>query len=755
MTRGPANRNWAEPRRFALLLAALVFIPFWDVLLGFDTWVIRDFALFSMPTANFQKECFWRGEWPLWDPYSLCGVPFLAQFNTLCVYPGALLYLLLPLTWALPAFCLLHVFWGGLGMYLLARRWTGSQAGAALAGVMFSFNGLSMSILMWPSHIATYSWIPWVIFLAQRGRQEGGRPLVLAALAGGMQVLGGGPETIAFTWVMAGIGVVLDCCQARGILWRSIWRFGLMGWLALMLAAAQLLPTIDFAMHSHRDAHFGRSDWSMPLWGWANLLVPMFQMIPMQSVVAQPDQYWTSSYYLGIGGIFLIGLALWQGRKNGLVRILSGMFFGSLILALGYNGYVFRWLQAALPILGMFQFPIKFVLLTSTVAPLLAAFGLAFCERDAVPKTWRGRWIWAAVLLSLIAFIIWAAWRWQMDYANWRQSLACGLERAGFLIAGVAVLYLFVRRVEWRWWSIVPLVALAWCDVLTHEPWQNPTVDPSLYQVGFGVLDAKFNIAPELSQSRLMMSPFSADHLYHQPDPDVKTNFLLDRAVFLADCNLLDDIPKVDGFFSLNIRESDKILWLLETRTGRKLDNLEDLLSVSQTIAPGKLFDWMLRTNYIPIASVGKSPVFAGPTNTFDAIDKDTADFHSVIYLPLEAKAVVKAVAEPRARIVSKDFKTSMETMEIDTPAPAIAGLTGCFYHNWEAAVDGKPVPIWRANYAFQAVEVPAGRHRLVLQYKDKAFRAGLVVSALALMACVAGWLAANRGRNASPRPPG
>ena len=36
-----ANRNWAAPSRFALLLGAMIAIPFWDVLLGFKTFVVR------------------------------------------------------------------------------------------------------------------------------------------------------------------------------------------------------------------------------------------------------------------------------------------------------------------------------------------------------------------------------------------------------------------------------------------------------------------------------------------------------------------------------------------------------------------------------------------------------------------------------------------------------------------------------------------------------------------------------------------
>ena len=68
---------------------------------------------------------------------------------------ASLIYLLLPLAWALPFFCLLHLFLDGLGMYFLAARWSGSRLGGALAGTIFAFNGLSLNFLMWPSHIAT------------------------------------------------------------------------------------------------------------------------------------------------------------------------------------------------------------------------------------------------------------------------------------------------------------------------------------------------------------------------------------------------------------------------------------------------------------------------------------------------------------------------------------------------------------------------------------------------------------------------
>ena len=158
-----AADEWLTAGRFALLLGLLIFATFPGVLLGSATFIIRDYGMFSYPVAFFHRECFWRGELPLWDPLSHCGVPFLAQWNTLTLYPLSLIYLLLPLTWSLSFFCLAHLFWGGMGMYFLAHRWTGHRLAAGLAGVIFAFNGLTLNFLMWPSHEATFAWLPWVI----------------------------------------------------------------------------------------------------------------------------------------------------------------------------------------------------------------------------------------------------------------------------------------------------------------------------------------------------------------------------------------------------------------------------------------------------------------------------------------------------------------------------------------------------------------------------------------------------------------
>jgi uncharacterized membrane protein YfhO len=64
------------------------------------------------------------------------------------------------------------------------------------------------------------------------------------------------------------------------------------------------------------------------------------------------------------------------------------------------------------------------------------------------------------------------------------------------------------------------------------------------------------------------------------------------------------------------------------------------------------------------------------------------------------------------------------------------------FYHPWRAYVDGARVPLWRANYAFQALEVPVGQHEVNLVYRDRNFHYGLVLSLASLFICGALWFA-------------
>src|SRR5436190_9345797 len=137
---------WAqvfEFRGFFLLLCTLLAVRYYDLLLGARTLALKDFGIFSYPQFHYLRESLWRGEMPLWNPLSHCGVPFLAQWTTMCLYPGTLAFVLLPMPLSLNWFIVLHLLLAGVGMYRLARHWTDNGFAASAAGLGYVFTGFT------------------------------------------------------------------------------------------------------------------------------------------------------------------------------------------------------------------------------------------------------------------------------------------------------------------------------------------------------------------------------------------------------------------------------------------------------------------------------------------------------------------------------------------------------------------------------------------------------------------------------------
>jgi uncharacterized membrane protein YfhO len=91
--------------------------------------------------------------------------------------------------------------------------------------------------------------------------------------------------------------------------------------------------------------------------------------------------------------------------------------------------------------------------------------------------------------------------------------------------------------------------------------------------------------------------------------------------------------------------------------------------------------------------------------------------------------------------------------VEVDTQADGrrLLVLTDLFYPGWRADVDGREVPIQRANFAFRAVSVPAGTHTVRFRFVPDSVRIGGLISAIALTLAVAAaaWPAGRRAARA------
>jgi hypothetical protein len=640
---------------------------------------------------------------------------------------------------------------------------------------------------MWPSHIATLSWMPWVVLAVELAWREGGRKIILAAFAGALQMLAGGPEIIFLTWILLLALWIQQFVKGESSRIAMFWRLPLVVALVIALAAVQLLPFLDLAAHSQRSAGYADTRWSMPGWGWANFLVPMaFGRTWTEGVFFQNGQYWTSSYYLGIGALWLALLAVWTVRDRR-VWLLGALAMVALIFALGENTFVYSALRKIIPLLSLMTYPIKYIIFVAFSAPLLAAFALAQfyslsstkggegrgekadCSKTQIPspppspgfgatsqpsprfggareKTFSPQHFQTsrllaigAILLTLIAGILFWAWRFPFLTDDVHTILLNGSSRAAFLILTGVLLFALTRKHTPALRRIAPLVLIftAWLDVYTHEPAQNPAVPPTVYELNLTRARLAMQPQPALGESRAMVTPTAAMDFIHFALSDPKNNYLAKRLGYCANCNLLDAVPKVDGFFSLVPRESDGLISLLYGATNANFPRLNDFMGVSQITAPDEFFHWQPRRTFLPLVTAGQKPVFLDDPGTLRALTQPDFDGDKMVYLPSEAKSLVTVTNQTAARVLSSQFKTQRVDIEVEAAEPSLVVVAQTYYHNWRVYVDDQPAHLLRANYAFQALQVPAGRHQVRLVYEDRVFLFGAAVSVCMVVNCL------------------
>jgi hypothetical protein len=133
-----------------------------------------------------------------------------------------------------------------------------------------------------------------------------------------------------------------------------------------------------------------------------------------------------------------------------------------------------------------------------------------------------------------------------------------------------------------------------------------------------------------------------------------------------------------------------------------------------------------------------------GPVNEMKALDnfdpKDTAimdnSFKPIIgsFTPADSNASIKQVA----------FDNMEIKYESNSNAANLAVFSEIYYKDWNAYIDGKQVPIAKANYVLRALVVPAGKHSIDFKFEPKVFNTSYKISMISawLLLAILVWFA-------------
>ena len=71
---------------------------------------------------------------------------------------------------------------------------------------------------------------------------------------------------------------------------------------------------------------------------------------------------------------------------------------------------------------------------------------------------------------------------------------------------------------------------------------------------------------------------------------------------------------------------------------------------------------------------------------------------------------------------------------EYSTSKPGTIVFSEIYYpYGWKATIDGQPVDIYRVNYMLRAINVPAGEHKIHMEFDPDSVKKGNAIA----MACV------------------
>jgi hypothetical protein len=282
------------------------------------------------------------------------------------------------------------------------------------------------------------------------------------------------------------------------------------------------------------------------------------------------------------------------------------------------------------------------------------------------------------------------------------------------------------------------LLLLLFLDPLTHTVRQNPTIERTIMEP-VALTARHLDPLPRPGDSRAMLTAEADHRLRLAAASDPQHDYSINRLGLFSNCNLLEGIPKVNGFFSLYLGEMDSVSSLIYGTGRQPLPSLYDFLSVSQITRPKEHFEWQSRPGYLPMVTVGMTPLFAGATTTLDALSRTNFNPRENVYLPPETKSLVYVTNRSVARVLGSRFTAHRADIDVEATDATLVVISQAHYHPWQAYVDGQQERILRANHAFQAVQMRAGRHRISLIYEDRIFHGGALVSFLTLAICLAG----------------
>ena len=709
------------------------------------------------------------GELPLWNIWNGMGAPLAANYQSALFYPPTWLTLLSGwvgglewMAWSHGILIVLHLIWSGVGISKLMKHLGLSPIPQIICGLSFSLGGYFIGRGSFLTMVQAASWIPWVVLAASQIASPVKRPLVnpgkakailWLALAYSGQWLSGHAQlawyTLIFSLVWLTVGALVNGGWKRLV--QIIPLVTVSGLLAFLLCSIQLLPTIEYFSQSQRS---GAIDYQTALsysyWPW-RLLSFVFPDIfgnPGTGDFWGYANYWEDAAYFGLLPLFFSFYFLLTFKKKQRIDVNSQklplvwlcLITASVVFlfALGWNTPVFPWLFRNIPTFGAFNGPTRWMIITVFCLVILAGLGVEEWIRHPIARRNQIYMLIVGVTAMLLAGI---ASIFTMPYV--KDSFKTSLIAGGILLSGYLVISLFkpvpddYKKIRlWRYafviWLMVDLIFAGWR--------LNPAVDVSLYAPVKNESRERYYLPQESEKDLRFKKFFNFEDIRETQDWKNLT------ASHLPNANILSSVEMVNNFDPML---PDRYLGFVNELDKAAPETRDHLLSFANT---GRVARVGKESPY----SISWEPVDAYPrvwiTGCAENVENDQEAMKWVInnaddgvlnsIIVIENDHTGNPTCEkihPSELLIEKISRRSLvqEVTVTGSEKERYLFIADTWYPGWNAVIDGKETRIYRADYVFMAVKIPAGETMIRLEYKPMSFLVGSFLTLAGIIFCV------------------
>lgn len=754
----------------------------------FTTQPLRsDDVYLEYPLYKSHFEQLKKGIFPQWNPYVLSGKPafWSNTYLGLAFNPLHILFYLLPTEYALAPYAMLRLLLAGLFMYLFLREIGVRHAAGVLGSVVFMLNG---QFVVWlGSYIPTaWLWMPLGLFFIERAIRHGSMTDILGlALVFTFQFFSSYYPTSVIFCLIAGLYALVRGLQEFVIKERS--NIKLLGFLSkvslavavsLLLLAVYLIPSMYSLLESKLVTR-PSTLFQYPYENFITYLIPNFFGDGKNSWFGYGN-YCENVAYVGVLPLFLAFVAYILNWENNRVRIFT--FLAAFTLSYQYGLPLIEYL-GYLP--GLKQVAItrwsSVVSLSVAVLASLGADRLASFRREDRKK------LLPVILALATVFILYIAYLWfiYIGHMARRKIVWTELGRLGFFLfitlSLVLTVILCLRSRRWQRRCPYIVFLITSVDLMVWGVGFNPTLKhkdfyPVTEAIAFLQSDHDlFRIAPIGDFPSLL--PGDVAEVYHLQSI-AGYDLLNDDAyrTFLASMSDADLKPRIvnnyiqftSGRASTDLHVlnfpvdlNSQALDLLNVKylifpPGERLD--PDKLKKKYTLVYDKEVKILRNLSALPRAWVVYDYIVSNDrSKILKMISKGELDARQIVVLERQPSLHLDALeAKETSSVVDcQSEHPNKRSVRVRLNRPGFLVLSERYHPFWTAYLDGQKAELYKANYLFGAVALPAGEHTVDLVYKNHFFWTGAAISLVTIVSLLLFVSQRLRGpsRNVSDRP--